>query len=173
MEIDSTVKGLVDVGFAHMKEILLKGDEVLPLLIYYALENGHDAIFPVGGLETLFTSDEWKKRLPAAIKALWNRITSSKPGLKLVAVLMQSDAWAETVSDEEWEKTMKEGRKAPFTPKPGEQEALVIQVTLEDLNLLFQLPYVKGGGEIVFKEVIEKTESFSHRGARLSRLWPL
>jgi len=170
MEIDSTVKGLMDVGFAHMKEILLKGDEVLPLLIYYALENGHDAIFPVGGLAT---SGEWKRQLPGIIKALWNRITFSKPGLKLVAVLMQSDAWVENASVEEVEKMMKEGRKVPFTPKTGEQEALVIQVSLEDQNLLYQLPYVKGGGEIVFKEVIEKTESFAHRGARLSRLWPL
>ena len=173
MEIDSTVKGLVDVGFGTMKDILLKGEEVLPLITYYALENGHPAIFPVAGLVELFSSDEVKRKLPGAIKTLWNRITSSKSGLKLVAVLMASDSWIENVSDEEAEKLVKEGRKVPFTPKPGEQEALVIQVTLEDQNLLFQLPYVKGGGEIVFKEVIEKTESFAHRGARLSRLWPL
>lgn len=52
---------------------------------------------------------------------------------------------------EELERMLRTGqRDAPFTPKPGMDEALVVQISLADGDWTYQWPYVRGEKEIVF-----------------------
>lgn len=171
--IDPFVSAFIDSTMKGMQKLVLSGDEVAPQVILFARENGEPAILPILGVGVFFASKEGKRQLRAVVRKAWESISSTKPGLKLSAVLMLSDAWVENVSNEEFEKLVRNGRDTPFAPQPGMAEALMIQASLADKDIQYQWPYVRGDGEIVFAREPAVERSPDGPRALLMRMWPL
>lgn len=171
--IDPFVSAFVESTLKGMQDLIRKGDEVCPQVFLFAREGAAPAILPLLGLTELFQSKEGKRRLPGVIKNAWKGISASKPALKLVAVLMLSDAWVEVVSNEQFDRLMRNGRDSPFAPKPEMAESLVIIVYLADQEFQYQWPYVRGREGVVFaaEATVEKTPDGPK--ALLMGLWPL
>lgn len=172
MEIDPFVLSCVNTLLGTMKGTVLKGEEIVPQVMMFGRENGVPAISPVLGIAEFFLSKEGKAKLKPVIKETWRRISADKPGLSLLAVMVLSDAWVETVSIEEWEK-MGRKRSAPFSEKPGMAEALLVQVSLAKGDITYQWPYVRGGKEIVFAPESTSMERPRGSSSLVADLWPI
>lgn len=172
IDIDPFVQGVVDNSFKVSKDLLRKGQEVLPQIFLLAREHGDRAVLPLMGITEFFQSKEMKRFVRPMVKSVWHKIALEKPWMVLTAVVMISDAWVESMATEEWEK-MGRKRKAPFESKPGMAEALLVQVSLKDKEIAYQWPYVRGDREVVF--IAEPTTMTYTEGPRalLMGLWPL
>lgn len=164
IDIDPFVQGVVDNSFKVSKDLLRKGQEVLPQIFLLAREHGDRAVLPLVGITEFFQSKEMKRFVRPMVKSVWHKIALEKPLMVLTAVVMISDAWVESMATEEWEKM---GRK------PGMAEALIVQVSLKDKEIAYQWPYVRGDREVVF--IAEPTTMTYTEGPRalLMGLWPL
>lgn len=173
IEIDSLVSAFVDSTLKGMQKLVRKDEEVAPQVILFAREQEGTAIIPLIGVAEFFQSKEGKRKLRFVVKNAWQSISADKPGLKLIAVLMLSDAWVENVSLEEFAKIMRQGRDSPFAPKPGMSEALMIQVSLADQEIQYEWPYVRGKDGVVFAKEPRIEKSPDGPKALLMGMWPL
>lgn len=137
-ETEKRVEGYVETMFGTARGLVENGHEVYPQLFLFAMEGEDIAVLPIVNAAELFDSYEKKRLLPYIIKRVWEQMSATKPKLRLEAVVLSSDAWVEEPTSEEWKKMKKEGRISPFKAKPGMAEALVIQVSTSDRNLIFE-----------------------------------
>lgn len=156
-----------------MKQQIRDGEEIMPQVFLFGRDNGETAMFPLVGVEAFFASKDSKRLLRPVVKKIWEKVKIDKPNCELVAVFLLSDTWVETVATEEWEK-MGRQRSAPFEPKPGMAEALLVQVSLSDSDVCYQWPYVRGENDVVFTAKPRNMRSLNDgTKALLMGLWPL
>jgi len=175
MEIDPFVSSFVDSTIEGMRELIEKGEEVVPQVILFARDaDGNPTILPLIGIGSLFVSKEGKRQIPAIVKKCWQKISSDNAGLSLCAVVMLSDIWVEHVSIPEFEEIRKHGRKAEFEPKPGMAESLLVMVSVADREFQYHWPYVRGQKDIVFTaEPVVEISPQSSGSVLMNKLWPL
>lgn len=174
IDIDPLVSAFVDNTLKGMQDLVRKGEEVCPQIILFGREGDASAIIPLVGIGQYFESKEKKRQLRSLVKNVWKQISSSKPEVKLTAVVTLSDAWVEYVSRPEFEKITQNGRDKPFVEKPGMAEALMIIVSVADGELQYQWDYVRAEEGVVFAAEPEVAESPSNgpKGMAMG-LWPL
>lgn len=145
IKIGRIVQGFLEQTFQTASEFVMKGIEVQPQIFLLADEKDHLDVIQLVGIGALFQSEELYVQLLPVIKRSWKEISSSKPELELLAVLMLSDTWMESVSNA-WE-----GRTdQSLADKPGVMEALAIRVSMESESRSFNWPYVRGKQGAVF-----------------------
>lgn len=171
--LDPFVTHFIDSSFQTMQTVIRSGDEVVPQVLLFARGNGEKALFPLIGIERYFQSKESKRLIRLIVQKAWNESSYSKPHLGLVAVFMLSDVWVEKPPLDEVLDMIRNGRKTPFTPKPGMEETLLIQVSLADREMQCHWPYFRADDGIFFapKPTIELIPDDSPT-ALLMRLWP-
>jgi hypothetical protein len=173
-QVDPWVTSSMDNILQGMQALVQNGKEVVPQIILLAYENGARAIVPLVGVAHFFESKESQRQLHAIVKKSWQQISAQRPALRLVAVLLLSDAWVEEVSDKEFETIMRQGRQVPFAPKPGMAEALIVQVSLAEVEVVQEWCYVRGDKEVVFADKPRNSlNSESGPMALLMGMWPL
>ncbi len=174
MEIDPFVKAFVDSTFKQMQKYVRTREEVAPQVFLFGREkDGGSAIIPLIGVSEFFRSKEEKYKLRPLVKKVWQEMSSSKPWLKLMAVVVLSDAWAGEISLEEWDKMGRDVNRA-LGPEPGRAEALMIMVSLCDGDVWYQWPYIRGKGDVVFtmEPRVFESKNGEAKGV-LMGLWPL
>lgn len=172
IDIDPLVSSFVDSFLKTAQGLVQKGEEVVPQVMLVARENENPVIIPLVGASVFFESKDGKIKLKGVVKNAWKGISSDKPALKLIAVLVLSDVWIERIATAEWEK-MGRKRKMPFAPKPGMAEALMIVASLSDGDVLYQWPYVRGEQEVVFTAEPSVDKNWPGAEGLLVGMWPL
>lgn len=172
IDIDPLVSCCVDSFLKTAQSLVREGEEVVPQVMLVARENGNPVMIPLVGVVEFFRSKEGKIKLKGVVKNVWKGISSDKPALKLIAVLVLSDTFIESMPLAEWKK-MGEKRKTPFAPKPGMAEALMIVASLSDGDVLYQWPYVRGEQEVVFTVEPSVVKNPPGAGGLCFGLWPL
>lgn len=173
-DLDPFVSAFVDSTLKGMQASVRKNEEICPQIILFAQKNEGRVIIPLIGVEKFFTSMEGKRHLRSVVRKSWNEILSSKPGLKLIAVVLVSDAWVEVHPLEEGLEIIRSGRYVPLSEKPGMAEAVIIQVGLADRDIIFQWPYVRSEESVVFAAEPRKMESpIGEVKALFGGMWPL
>lgn len=172
---DEWLLSLIEFTFEKMKESVLKGEPVEPEIVFYAREGEKNCLCPVIGISNMFGSNDGKSRLRAALKMIWQQMSGAHPHLKLAAIVLGMDTWVETMPISESEEYLKTYRTGQLAGKPGMGEALTVQVSLADQEVVYQLEYVRDEKEIVFDtEVITLlNDPADKEKARLAFLWPL
>lgn len=175
MEIDPFVSAFVDSTIKGMRELVEKGEEVLPQVILFARNpDGAAAIFPLIGVGLFFQSKEGKRQLPGIVKKTWEKASSDHVELQLCAVVMVSDMWVESVSIPEFEELRKHGRKTEFEPKPGMGECLLVMVSVADKEFQYHWPYVRGDENVIFTdEPVVRISPQLSGSILMNKLWPL
>lgn len=172
-DIDPFVSSFVDTILNTMKGTILGGEEVAPAIFLLGREGENPSIIPLLGLENLFMSKEGKRELRGIIKKVWEKFSGEHRGVKLVAVVIFSDSWVESIPIEEWEEMGRKRDGSSLADKPGMGEAIVAQCSLVDYDVTFSLHYVRGEKDIVFASQVKTMRSPSNSRAFLMGLWPL
>lgn len=175
IEIDAMVSSFADSILETMKGIVCSGTDVEPQIFLLGEESGDSAVIPLVGVSRFFESKESKRAIRPLIKGVWQQFSGAHKRVKLIAVLVFSDAWVEALPVEDGLKILRGGRRQEFQPKPGMGEALLVQVSLADSDIGYQWPYVRGEGKkVVFaSERIEMKSEKDAPRALLMGLWPL
>jgi hypothetical protein len=168
-DVDPFISSWVDHIFQSMQDDVRTGKDVEPELTFLGNHNGGNALIPVLGMAPLFASKDGKAKVRATVKKIWSNFSGAQPQLTLLAVVMGSDAWYERPSLEEAEKIEKHGRVGPF---PHKDEALIVQVSLADVEIQYIVPYKREGNEVVF---LDRVATFTEDpgNSLLMGLWPL
>lgn len=171
---DSHLSAFIEQSLQSSKDTISCGKELLPQVFFFARERGAPALFPVFGMDNLFQSIEGKRKLRPFVKAVWAQAAAGKPYMELIAVLLLMDTWIEDVTPQEFEDMKRNGRRLPFSPKPGMAEAVFVQISMADREIHYKWPYVRGDEGVVFasKPKINDVPPSAPK-AMVMGLWPL
>lgn len=175
-DIDPFVQHGVDTSFKTMASFVRKGEHVVSQVILFARDSrdGRPAMIPLVGWQDMFPDGVDVDRLRSVVKKAWGNMKADKPWLGLTGVVMMSDAYAKDISDEEFEKVRGTGTGPNFSEKSGVFEALFVQLSLVDREVHYHWPYVRGEGEVVFRDRRTRVMSAvaASDGSLLGGLWP-
>lgn len=170
MELSPLLEHFVQTGFTVAESQLQEGNEVLPQVTLLAQDDEGSVFAPILSTEDIFGSRGGKRILPTLIQGIWAQLLAERPHLKLLAITVMADTWIEETTTTEVGKKILESRFTSPSQKPGSQEAIIVQLTLEDSVKVFKWPYVRVGEEVLFSGQPEETKK---SGVVFPGLWPL
>lgn len=163
-------------GFAteildYAKNMLTSGQDISPEAFFLV-------IYQNAFTEAMLIPDLWgkpAKEVKGIIESSWERIKSdirnAGKHAKLIAVVMLADTYIQTL--ENATKRIKHGANdtAAFTPSPGQQQALCVNIFLDGSQWMYSYEYTQKGNVLMFSPLY-KIQTIDSPIARLRNLWP-
>lgn len=165
MELESSLKDLVEIAFKVGESQLKEGKSITPQATLVAEDDEGRVIAPIMALMNIFEVKDGIPVLPSLIKGIWAKLLSDRPTLKLEAITFLMDGFLA-----KREESFAGGEFISPSKNPKSQETLLVQLNLPDKVQTFYWSYVRVGDEVFFGGEPELHPGFN---GILPGLWPL
>lgn len=168
MEMSPLLKHFVDVGFQVAEGLFREGKEVCPQITLLAEDKDGMMIVPVMITVDILGKKDSNRVASGLVRYAWEGVLKDRPHLKLLAITVMADTWVKTMPIVELKAQVLQGTFKPPSQCVGGTEAIIVQLTLEKEDILYEWPYVRGEEGIAFSP-----EPTIRKSALLMGMWPL
>lgn len=173
MELSPLLQHFVDVGFRVAEDQFREGKEVCPQITLLAEDKEGMTIVPILSMVDVFGRKDSSRVVPGLIKYAWEGVRKERPHLKLLAITVMVDLWIKNMSVDDMKAQLTEGTFKRPSQSVGSTEAIIVQLTLEKEDILYQWPYVRGEEGVVFSSEPTLWNSEGSPRSLFMGLWPL
>lgn len=170
MVLSPLLQHFVDVGFQIAEEQFKEGNEVCPQITLLAEDEEGITFVPIVSMVDILGGKAKSGVVQELIRYAWEEALTKRGDLKLLAITVMADTWMKVIPRAELKAQLSQGTFKPPSQAVGSTEVIIVQLTLEKEDALYQWPYVRSGSEVVFSGKPEKNGEVN---SFIKGLWPL
>jgi hypothetical protein len=137
-----------------LKAVAYTGEGMEPQGFFLAIDKNEEFLMvPIVGFSGFFTSEEQKNMMQSELKRMADFTKGLfKNGEKLFAFAFVSEAFYYTTDQ-------KSGRYTPPSEHPDRKETLMVSISYEDEQSVYQFPILRCGNQVVFEPMFEMSKA--------------